>query len=193
MEPVVAESVFAQLPGPERAEDEASPPESPAVAQQRLARAAEGPVVRVEYDLAEDRVYRVRWRLAERFERPLMGAVVARLEARLGEPAYDQTLRAKLGSGRADLRRAGWVVGARALEVRQLHPFNGGPLFVSLADRGAMDAIVAARGTALPQPDTTGAWWRRAQRPPTPLSQAERDALATEIDALIAELAAGDS
>ncbi len=189
VEPVVAESVFAQLPTPERPAADAPPPDRPVVAQQRLARVSEGSVQRVEYDLADDRVYRVRWRLAERFERPLMDAVVARLQARLGEPAYDQTLRAKLGSGRADLRRAGWVLGARALEIRQLHPFNGGPLFVSLADREALETIVAVRGTPLPQPDSTGAWWRRPQRSQTLLSETERAALASEVDVLVAELA----
>jgi hypothetical protein len=187
VEPVVAESAFAQLPGPQRRGAESPSPARP-VAQQRLVRASDGNLQQVEYDLAEDRVYRVRWRLAERFERPVMDAVVARLTARLGEPAYDQTLRAKLGSVRADLRRAGWVLGARALEIRQLHPFNGGPFFVSLADRATLETIVAARGTPLPQPDSTGAWWRRPQRSQTLLSAAERDSLAMEVDGLVAAL-----
>ena len=164
----------------------------PAVGEQtRWSRAADGAVSREEYDLAEDRVYRVRWQLAERYEHPLLDEVVARAAKRFGRPAYDQTMRAKPGSARADLRRVGWNLGGRALEIRQLHPFTGGPIFVSLADRAALQAIVDRRETPLPQPDSTGAWWRRAQRPPSALNEAERRTRVDEIGALLDRITSG--
>jgi hypothetical protein len=159
--------------------------------QTRWSRAVEGAVSREEYDLAEDRVYRVRWQLAERYEHPLLNEVVVRAAKRFGRPAYDQTLRAKPGSTRADLRRVGWTLDGRALEVRQLHPFTGGPIFVSLADRIALQAIVDRRETPLAQPDTTGAWWHRAQRPPSALKETERRTRVDEIGALLDRITSG--
>ncbi len=168
-------------PGTEDAAPQAFP------GQRRLARGVtEGDVRRVEYDLHDGRVYRIRWLLSERFERPLMPAIVARLPARLGAPRYDQTLEAKLGSGRADLRRSGWERQGRALELRQLHPFVGGPVFVTLSDTAALQAIVDARGTALPQPESAEDWWLRPQQPPKPLTPEERDELVAALDALVA-------
>ena len=185
-----AGSVFQQIaPGaaPEPA-TQVVPPATPAPAQTRLARPARGDIERVEYDLSEGRVYRVRWQLAERFEHPILNELVPRLSERLGRPDYDQTLHAELGSERADLRRTGWTLGRRVLEVRQLHPFTGGPIFLSLADVDAMQAIVDAQGTPLPQPDTTGAWWRRPQRPPELPTAEQRRELIGAIDALVGKL-----
>jgi hypothetical protein len=180
-------STEKSAPGGESGASEAAP--DPYARQRRLAReVGGGDVRRIEYDLLDGRVYRIRWQLAERFERPLMGPVVARLSERLGSPHYDQTLKAKLGSGRADLRRTGWERGGRALEVRQLHPFVGGPLYVTLADGAALQAIVAAGGAALPQPEEPGDWWRRPQQPPRLLEPEERDALLAALDGLIAQL-----
>lgn len=182
-------SVFEQI-APERAPSNPDAPgHAPRPVQSRLARPCAGDVRTVEYDLWEGRVYRVRWRLAERFERPILGDVVERITDRLGRPDYDQTLRAELGSERADLRRTGWSQGRRALEIRQLHPFNGGPIFLSVSDLAAMQAIVDAKGVPLSQPETTGAWWRRPQRPPHLLGPEERGRLAGEIDALFEKLA----
>ncbi len=183
--------------GAKTGEARPGPPQTPAAAgeaareaypgQRRLTRALhEGDLRRVEYDLRDGRVYRIRWLLAERFERPLMQPLVARLATRLGPPRYDQTIEAKLGSGRADLRRSGWQRQGRALEVRQLHPFSGGPVYVTLSDTAALRAILAARGTPLPQPETAGHWWRRPQQPPKPLTPEERDELVAALDALIA-------
>jgi hypothetical protein len=190
---VVPDTVYEQvLEGLRQDAPTAKVPVEPAVGDQtRWWRAADGAVTREEYDLAEDRVYRVRWQLSERYEHPLLNEVVARAAKRFGRPAYDQTLRAKPGSPRADLRRVGWYLDGRALEIRQLHPFTGGPIFVSLADRAALQAIVDRRKTPLPQPDTTGAWWRRAQQPATALKEAERRARVDEIDALLDRIATG--
>jgi hypothetical protein len=173
-------------PPPEGAAARAEPAE-PFAEQLRLGRnVAEGDLRRAEYDLFRGRVYRLRWLLAERFERPLMEPAVAHLRERLGPPTYDQTLPAKLGSGRSELRRVGWRNGALALELRQLHPFTGGPLYLTLSDLAALQAIVAARATALPQPETSGEWWRRPQSPPALPTRAERDALLAALDALVA-------
>ena len=117
-----------------------------------------------------------------------MPTLVAHLSERLGEPAYDQTIEAKLGSGRSDLRRAGWRRGDLTIEVRQLHPFTGGPLFVSLSDRAVMDRIVDAHGIVLPQPETTSAWWSRPQRAVSLPTSQERESLAHSIDALLAKI-----
>jgi len=179
---------------------EGGPPPPPAGAPARLPEPAEsfaeqtrlgrtlatGDLRRAEYDLFHGRVYRLRWLLSERFERPLMEPLVAHLRESLGPPAYDQTLSARLGSGKSELRRTGWRRGTLALELRQLHPFTGGPLYLTLSDVAAMQAIVEARATVLPQPETSGEWWRRPQPPPALLTSAERNALLAAIAALVA-------
>ena len=183
----VQEQILADGATGGRAAADAPEPADPFADQLRLVREIGGdPVRREEYDLFRGRVYRLRWLLAERFERPLMQPLVAHLRERLGEPAYDQTLEAKLGSGRAELRRTGWRRGGLALEVRQLHPFTGGPLYLSLSDVAAARAIVDARGVVLPQPESTGDWWRRPQRKPELLTSAEESRLLSSIDALLA-------
>jgi hypothetical protein len=160
--------------------------EEPYAGQLRLARrVAEGDVGRVEYDLHGGRGVRIRWQLAERFERPLMQALVSHLSERLGPPSYDQTIEAKLGSGKATLRRAGWKRGERALEVRQLHPLTGGPLFVTRSDLAALQEIVAAGGVLMPEPDTSEDWWRRPQKPPRLPTSQEIAELVAAVDALV--------
>jgi hypothetical protein len=192
VEVVLSDTAYEQvLEGSRRAPTPKVPGEPAIGDQTRWWRAADGPVSREEYDLAKDRVYRVRWQLAERYEHPLLNEVVARAAKRFGRPAYDQTLRAKPGSPRADLRRVGWYLGGRAVEIRQLHPFTGGPIFASIADREALQAIVDRRETPLPQPDRTGAWWGRAQRPPSALKEGERRARVDEIGALLERIATG--
>jgi len=174
--------------GPPPAGAAARPAPAESFAEQtRLGRTlATGDLRRAEYDLFRGRVYRLRWLLSERFERPLMEPLVAHLRESLGPPAYDQTLAARLGSGRSELRRTGWRRGTLALELRQLHPFTGGPLYLTVSDVPAMEAIVEARARVLPQPETTGEWWRRPQSPPALLTTAERNALLAAIDALVA-------
>lgn len=164
---------------------------SPYRDQVRLARrVGEGDVRRVEYDLHAGQVVRIRWRLAERFEQPVMDALVARLAERLGPPAYDQTIEAKLGSGKATLRRAGWTLGERGLEVRQLHPLTGGPLFVTQSDLAALRRIVSAGGVVMPEPDTSEAWWRRPQAAPRLPTSQEIEEWVAAVDALVSSTAA---
>jgi hypothetical protein len=161
--------------------------------QTRLARPVvhsngEGDVQSVEYDVFRGVVYRTRWQLGERFERPLMEPLVTHLSGRLGAPDYDQTLEAKLGSGRSELRRSGWHRGDQWLEVRQLHPATGGPIFITLSDRRLVQSIVDARAVAIPQPESVGDWWGRPQKTPSLLGGAERDRLLAAVDALLARI-----
>lgn len=157
--------------------------------QKRLVRELDGgDVARAEYDLFRGRVYRTRWRLAERFERPLMPPLVAHLSERFGEPAYDQTLEGRIGSPRAELRRVGWRREGRALELRQLHPMTGGPLYLTLSDPAAMQAIVEARALVMPQPERRESGVDELGRPPVLLSSKERESLLAGVDALLAQI-----
>ncbi len=181
------EQLLEGVPPPTAGAPPVPAPADPFGEQQRLGRAlASGDLRRAEYDLFRGRVYRLRWLLSERFERPLMEPLVAHLRESLGPPAYDQTLAARIGSGRSELRRTGWRRGGLALELRQLHPFTGGPLYLTLSDVAAMQAIVEARAAVLPQPETSGEWWRRPQSPPSLLTAEQRDQLLAAIDALVA-------
>jgi len=157
--------------------------------QQRLRRKPEGGDVQsVEYELFRGRVYRVRWQLVERFERPLMTSLVDRLTTKLGKPYYDQLIEGKFGTGRATLRRAGWRQGPRILEIRQLNPGVGGRIFLTLSDHATVQAIVESGGTAAPQPDSIGRWWQKPIKPFAHLTVTERDALLVAFDAVLAEV-----
>lgn len=147
-----------------------------------------GDASRAEYQLFRGKVYRIRWQLSDRFERPLMNPLVAHLEESLGAPRYDQQIEGKLASGTATLRRAGWHRGSRSLEVRQLHPSTGGPLYLTLSDEAAIRGIIAARGAMQPEPDSIGPWWQAPLRRPTLLMPEERDLLLRSIDALLAQI-----
>ena len=172
-------------------EDAAEPPPEPADRfpdQIRLVRQVPtGDAVRAEYELYRGRVYRIRWRLAQRFEHHLMPGLIKHLSARLGEPVYDQTLKAKLGSQKADRRRTGWRKGSRALEVRQLHPFDGGPLFLTVTDLEAAQAVIDAGGTLLPEPESSGPWWKKPRRTPRLLTTQESTELLSAVDLLVTQ------
>ncbi len=161
----------------------------PFAGQLRLMRNPEaGEIQSVEYELFRGRVYRVRWQLAERFERPLMTSLVAHLTTKLGKPYYDQRIEGKFGTGRATLRRAGWRQGPRILEIRQLNPGVGGRIFLTLSDHATVQAIVESGGTAAPEPDSIGRWWQKPVKPFAHLTVTERDALLVAFDAVLAEV-----
>jgi len=160
----------------------------PFAGQKRFSLSLTGDVQRVEFDLFADHSYRMRWQLASRFERPVMNSLVASLRKRWGEPAYDQTLHAAIGSGRSDLRRTGWKRDGRSVELRQLHPLGGGPMYLSLTDRERAHSIVEAGGMPFPQPVTSGDWWRRPQRTPSLTRQAEQDELVAALARLVDSL-----
>ncbi len=156
--------------------------------QKRLVREVGGDVRRVEYEIFREKVYRIRWQLSDRFERPLMNPLVAHLSDRFGEPFYNQQIEGKLASGKATLYRAGWRRGSRSLELRQLHPMSGGPLFLTLSDQTAIRAIAASRGSVLPEPESSGVWWQERLSRPVILTPEERDLLLKSIDALISQI-----
>jgi hypothetical protein len=170
-------------------DDAATPPAEPFAGQRRLVRELSGgDVRRVEYELRDGRVYRVRWRLAPRFEEPVLSAAVAKLAARLGEPVYDQTLEPRFGSARSELRRVGWKRDGRVLELRQIHPRTGGPVYLTLSDLATLQGIAEAGNVALPEPERSESWWQRPQREarlPTTQQVAE---LAAALDAVAAGL-----
>lgn len=177
------------------ASDAGSSPEPAATAkdpfseQIRLLRRPESSDVdRVEFELFRDRVYRVRWQLAARFERPVMPSLVDHLSGDLGKPYYDQTIEGKFGSGRATLRRAGWRHGDRSLELRQLNPMVGGPLFLTLSDVGAIQEIIASGGTAAPEPDSLGPWWQKPVNPLPVVTPQERNKLLEAFHVVLAQV-----
>ena len=163
---------------------------SPSSSDSFFRRGAEG-IDRVEFELFRDRVYRVRWKLAERFERPVMPSLVDHLTADLGRPYYDQTIEGKFGSGRATMRRAGWKNEDRNLELRQLNPMVGGPLFLTVSDLGAIREIIASGGTAAPEPDSIGPWWQKAVKPLPPVTPPERKALLDGFHVVLARVGWG--
>ncbi len=159
---------------------EAGTPEghAPYANQARLRRSvAEHDVLFAEYDLYNDSVYRIRWRLDDRFNLPIMGDLVVQTTACYGPPEYDQEPEWKLSDGKAKLRRTGWQRDDRLLEVRQLHPLNGGPVFVTVTDLATVRAIVAAQGFASPDPETSPPWWEKPQATRAELSDEEREGL----------------
>jgi len=164
-------------------------PKDPFAGQQRLKRKPEaGDIQSVEYELFGRRVYRVRWQFDERFEQPLMTSLVAHLTTMLGKPYYDQLIEGKFGTGRATLRRAGWRSGSRSLEIRQLNPQVGGPIFLTLADQAIIQAIVESGGTAAPEPDSIGSWWQKPVKSVARPTTSERDALFVAFDGVLADV-----
>ena len=150
----------------------------PYVNQTRLRRSvAQRDILFAEYDLYGGRVYRIRWRLDDRFSVPIMGDLVSQATACYGEPSYDQEPEWKLSDGKSKLRRSGWERGERLLEVRQLHPLGGGAVFVTVTDLASVRAIVAAQGFASPDPETSPPWWTKPQAARSELSDVEREEL----------------
>ena len=157
--------------------------------QLRLLRVlAKGDVRRVEYELFRGRVYRIRWELSDRYHAPIMDDFVQQAAECYGPFRYDQTIEAKLGSGESTLRRAGWERNGRLLEIRQLNPLGGGPLFVTMTDRKISKAIIAARGNLAPEPKRRSEpWWQRQNPSPAPPSEAERSALVQAFAAVLSQ------
>ncbi len=139
-----------------------------------------------EYELFRGKVYRVRWRLAERFERPLFSRIVDRMAHRFGSPIYDQLVEAKLGSDRASVRRAAWGWSGGTIEVRQLQPQQGGPLFLTWVDQKAVDGILDAGLQVPSQPDQLPPWWEGKPASPRPLTAGEDEPLLLGFEALLA-------
>lgn len=187
-EPGAAETQPENAPSPAPA----ATAKDPFVDQQRLVlRPETKDVALVEFELFRDRVYRVRWTLAERFERPFMPVLVDHSSADFGDPYYDQTIEGKFGTGRATMRRSAWRDGDRSLEIRQLNPMIGGPIFITLSDLHSAREIVASGGTAAPEPDSIGPWWQKPVKSVAPVTQQERDALLAAFDVVLAQVGWG--
>ncbi|MGB5415562.1 MAG: hypothetical protein WBN01_13035, partial [Polyangiales bacterium] len=161
----------------------------PYAGQLRLRRTlAKGDVRSVEYELFRGQVYRIRWELSDRFHAPIMDDFVHQAAECYGPFRYDQTIEAKLGSGESTLRRAGWERNGRLLEIRQLNPLGGGPLFVTVTDRKISKAIIAGRGSLAPEPKRRAEpWWQRKDRSPAPPSDDERNALVRALAATLSQ------
>ena len=155
--------------------------------QKRLVRRpGAGSIDRVEYELYLDRVYRIRWQLAGAFEIPIMEAAVERLTDEFGRHLYDQIFEAKPGSPKAERRRAGWKRAGKLLELRQLSPRSGGPLFITVTHLATSQSIIDAAGILMPEPDTMNPWWRRPQKAPEVPTAAQRSAALAAIEAVVA-------
>ena len=139
-----------------------------------------------EYELFLDKVYRIRWRLAERFERPLYSRIVDRVTHHLGPPVYDQILEPDMGSDQASLRRAAWQWSDGMIEVRQLRPQSGGPLFLTWVDKEAVESILGAKLQVPPEPDRLPPWWEGKPALPNPLAEGEEEPLLRAFEALLA-------
>ena len=139
-----------------------------------------------EYELFRGKVYRVRWRLAERFERPLIHLIVDRMVHRLGPPLYDQMVKAEFGASEASLRRVAWKLSRGTIEVRQLEPQPGGPLYLTWMDQEAIDSILDARLVVPSQPDQVPPWWEGKPKSAQPLTEGEEEPLLEGFEALLA-------
>jgi hypothetical protein len=181
---------FQRLAQPPEVDDSnAKEGADPYADQLRLLRVlAKGDVRRVEYELFRGRVYRIRWELSDRFHAPIMDDFVHQAAHCYGPFRYDQTIEAKLGSGESTLRRAGWERNGRLLEIRQLNPLGGGPLFVTMTDRKISKAIIAARGSLAPEPNRRSEpWWQRKDSSPASPSDDERSALVRALASVLSQ------
>lgn len=154
----------------------------------RFVRDAKAGLASVDYELWQGNVYRIRWRLAAHFERPVLDELSRRASVCFGPPEYDQKFEAEPGSPLATLRRIGWVHGGRRIELRQLHPLRGGPVYLSVSESATLREIGAARVADFPPPDRSGPWWQRSMKVLVPATDAEQKRLGDEFLGLISQL-----
>jgi hypothetical protein len=147
-----------------------------------------GDIQRVSYDLFRGKVYRIRWRLADRFERPVTKDFVAQAEEKFGKPHHDQTIKEKFGSTKVDRRRVAWNRGDRSLELRQLSPFSGGPVYLTRSDQKALRAIVASKGMVAPAPDSRPPWWQNPRKEVKIVTKKEREALLVAFGRILSKI-----
>jgi hypothetical protein len=145
-------------------------------------------VMRFEYELWQGQVYTIRWRLDESFERPVLDEYGRRAAICFGAPEYDQTFEAEPGSAMATLRRIGWTHGDRRIELRQLHPLRGGPVYLTVTRTVVIRDMAAAGVARYPDPDRSGPWWERPTAAPQPAKPDERTALGHQFVELLAQI-----
>lgn len=164
-------------------------PVDPYARQSRHERKVAGEdIIRVEYDLFAGKVYAIRWQLAERFERPIEPDLLKLATKRFGTPKYNQFIPARFGSGKVDVRRAGWALGDRLIELRILAPNVGGPVYITVTDQKATKAVVKSRGQVAPPPDSLGPWWKRPAKTYKPVTPTERAALLNAFETLLGKV-----
>ena len=154
----------------------------------RWLRDAGGDLARVEYELFRDSVYRIRWQLSPEYERPALDGLSRRAQRCFGAPRFDQKFEAEPGSPAATLRRIGWTHGERRIELRQLHPLRGGPVFLSISSNTALRALGKAGHAPFPEPDRSEPWWQRETSPLEPVTAEEQSALDDRFARLLAQL-----
>lgn len=154
----------------------------------RWTRTASGDVAQVQYELFDDRIYRIRWQLAKRFERPVLDELIGRARKCFGRPEYDQTFEAEPGSSAATLRRIVWNHDERRIELRQLHPLRGGPVFLSVSAAPTLRELGTAGLAPFPEPARSAPWWQRSLEPPKPVEPEESAALGDAFVQLLAQL-----
>lgn len=142
----------------------------------------------IEYELWQGSVYRIRWRLPVKFERPVLDELVRRGSICFGPPDYDQKFEAEPGSPVATLRRIGWTHGDRRIELRQLHPLRGGPVYLSVTRSAVLREIGAAKLTPFPVPDRSGPWWQRSMQALRPATDEEQKKLGSAFLGLLSQL-----
>jgi len=154
----------------------------------RWTRDAQGELQSVEYESWQGRIYRIRWRLSDSFERPVFDEFLRRGEICFGAPEYDQTFEAEPGSPKATLRRVAWAHGDRRIELRQLHPLRGGAVYLTIQQVEPLREMVASGARAWPEPDRSAPWWQRSTGIPRPATAEEREELGRRFGVLLSQL-----
>lgn len=154
----------------------------------RWIRQASGELQTVEYELWQDRVYRIRWRLGKSFERPMLDEFARHGETCFGRPEFDQTFEAEPGSPAATLRRIGWIHDKRRVEIRQLHPLRGGPVYLTVSDGPILRELGVAGLGPFPEPSKSKPWWQRSTAPLSPVSAEEQHELGQAFLGLLSQL-----
>ena len=150
-------------------------------------------VAYVEYELFDDRVFRIRWCLTERFDRPIYSYLLSRAHRLLGEPKTDELIGLDPHSPPADapvLHYSSWWLGERSLELRQLEPLSGGTVFLTLADERMFLEAKIAHNPPVAQPDRMIPFWQRKDPRLKIPTEAERWQLMWTFDDVVDPVAA---
>ena len=150
-------------------------------------------VAYAEYELFDGRVFRIRWSLTDRFDRPIYSYLLGRTRRRLGEPEADQLVGWAPHTPPADaplLHYSSWQLGERSLELRQLEPLSGGTVFLTLADERMFLEARIAHNPPVAQPDRMLPFWQRKDSRLKIPTEAERWQLMWTFDDVVVPVAA---
>ncbi len=146
-----------------------------------------------EYELFDDRVFRIRWCLTERFDLPIYPYLLHQAGHRLSKPQVDELVGSEPHVPAAlapVLRHASWTWNGRSLELRQLEPLSGGTVFLTLSDQRLEQEAKAAREHPPHQPDRMKFFWERENTRLRIPPEAERWHLVWAFDDVLAPVAA---